>query len=48
VFYFTRNHVQNPNKVISSAEEVLKLFSELFRRQWSCRKIFASCNKPVK
>jgi len=29
VFYFTRNHVQNWNKIISAAEGVLTLFPKI-------------------
>ena len=30
VFYFTRDHVWNWNKIISAAERVLKLFQNYF------------------
>ena len=30
VFYFTRNHVWNWNKIISAIERVLKLFQNYF------------------
>ena len=48
VLYFTCNHVQNWNEITSAAEGVPKLFQNFFQRQWTCWKIFVSCNEPVK
>jgi len=45
LFYFTCDHVWNWNKIISAAEGVRKLFLNYFaKRQWTCWKIFTSCN----
>jgi len=41
-------NVWNWNKITSAATRVSKLFQKLFQRQWTCLKIFVSCNKPVK
>ena len=48
VFHLTCNHVWNRNKIISAAEQILKLHQNYFWRQWTCWKMFVSCNKPVK
>jgi len=44
VFYFTCKHIWNWNKIISATE----IISKLFRRHWTCWKIFMRCNKLLK